>query len=28
VQVKEGKLVFRFEEAPPQPSRKEPEFVE
>jgi len=28
VQVKEGKLTFRFEEAPPQPSRKEPEFVE
>ncbi len=28
VQVKDGKLAFRFEEAPPQPSRKEPEFVE
>jgi ATP-dependent Clp protease ATP-binding subunit ClpA len=28
VQVKDDKLVFSFEEAPPQPSRKEPEFVE
>jgi ATP-dependent Clp protease ATP-binding subunit ClpA len=28
VQVKDNKLTFRFEEAPPQPSRKEPEFVE
>jgi ATP-dependent Clp protease ATP-binding subunit ClpA len=28
VQVKDNKLSFGFEEAPPQPSRKEPEFVE